>query len=64
MRDRKELFEFKEKMEKLLKEAKEKDIYFEFSTYCKYPVEYFKHDEVIVYSDNDDFDFDVGFTKI
>ena len=64
MRDRKELFEFKEKMEKLLKEAKEKDIYFEFSTYCKYPVEYSKHDEVIVYSDNDDFDFDVGFTKI
>ncbi|MDV3429620.1 MAG: hypothetical protein LIR50_21920 [Bacillota bacterium] len=64
MRDRKELFELKEKMEKLLKEAKEKDIYFEFSIYCKYPVEYSKHDEVIIYSDSDDFDFDVGFSKI
>lgn len=61
MRSKEELKVFYNKMHELLEEAKKNYIYFEFSTTRSYHMEYEENDLITIYSDENDFDFNVGF---
>lgn len=61
MRSEDELQVFYNKMRELLEEAKKNYIYFKFSTTHPYHSKHEENDITTIYSDESDFDFNVGF---